>query len=145
NAAGQAAAYDLAPPLAAGRAGVSFYDAAGDRAARWVVGFTFQRAALHVVIAGADDYAVEGWATTGQAFRTRRGVGWHRLVAEFGPESVLVTVDDNVLWSGAPAGALRTVRLACVAARGRESTQGAVWFDEFRLGRAVEDLRHRRA
>jgi len=70
-----------------------------------------------------------------------RRPGWHRLAVEFGPASLVVTIDDAVLWYSrdkGPGGPLLEVRLTCAADKG--AVRGAVAFDEFTLTRAVEVL-----
>jgi hypothetical protein len=138
---GQAAAFVLAQPLPAGRAALCFFDSGKEGGAPWHVDFQFGRAGTPSLLTVAATDTTYEMQPRGATRLPRRG-GWHGLVVEFGPERVLVTVDDQVLWSGrfAHAGlALNGVRLRC-GARPDQAT-GAVWFDDFTLARPVPDLR----
>jgi len=137
----------VALPLASGRVGVNFFDAGNTRGAHWLVELVFQRGkqARPLRIGGGDtSYGVEPPGMPGELGRQARSSGWHRLVVEFGPESMRAYVDDVVLWSGRlePGAFLSKVRLECVARPDKGTAEGAIWFDDFTLARAVEVLRH---
>jgi hypothetical protein len=146
DAPGQSAAYALSSPLEAGGVAVNFHVPDGAAGARWQLEAEFRGSdgpkVLRVTLADdAGDYAVEAPAPRDEGGRVPRKAGWHRLGVEFAAESLLVTVDDNVLWYSrrkGPGGPLREVRLACAATKG--AVRGAVVFDEFTLMRAVEVL-----
>jgi hypothetical protein len=146
DAAGQSAAYTLSNPLEAGGAAVNFHVPDGAAGARWQMEAEFRGSdgpkVLRVTLADeAGDYAVEAPAPRDEGGRIPREAGWHRLAVEFAAESLLVTVDDAVLWYSrgkGPGGPLREVRLSCAATKG--AVRGAVAFDEFTLTRAVEVL-----
>jgi hypothetical protein len=144
DAPGQSAAYTLASPLDAGALGVNFLVSDGAAGAVWQLEAEFRGAdgpkVLRVPLADEKaDYAVEAPTPRDEGGSVRREVGWHRLAVEFGSTSLLVTIDDAVLWYSrekGPGGPLREVRLLCAAGKG--AVRGAVAFDEFTLSRAVE-------
>jgi hypothetical protein len=151
--AGQAAEYSLPRPLAAGRAGVNFYDPLLTQGNRWLVEADFSNGkapwAVRVFVAGdGDNYTAEIPGADGKGFAAPRSAGWHRLQVDFSARRLLITVDDAVLWAsrlrGAP-GPLRKVRLVCEAAAVKAKPQGEVFFDDFGLARSALPLRHRRA
>jgi hypothetical protein len=146
DAPGQSAAYVLPSPPEAGSAAVNFCvpdEAAG---AKWQVEAEFQGSAgarvVRLTVADAGNaYAAEAPTPRDAEGEVARRPGWHRLTVEFGPTSLIVTIDDAVLWYSrekGPGGSLREVRLTCVADKG--AVRGAVAFDEFTLTRAVEVL-----
>ncbi len=142
DAPGQSAAYALAAPLPAGGVAVNFHVPEALAGARWQVEADFGRSLRVTVADEAGDYAVEASAPRDEGAAVARSPGWHRLAVEFAAETLLVTMDDAVLWYSrgkGPGGPLREVRLACVADKG--TTRGAVAFDEFTVTRAVERLR----
>jgi hypothetical protein len=143
---GQSLTYAPAAALDGGRVGVTFADteAAGGR---WTVEAEFgddkRRRALRVTVAGAGDaYEVDGAGLDGTPRRVARAPGPHRLLLQFAPRSLRVTVDDQALWHNLDVGLggpLRRVRLACAADGGK--VRGAVAFGEFFLARAVDEPR----
>jgi hypothetical protein len=149
DAPGQAAGYDLAGALLAGRVGVSVYDAAEPGGLPWAVQAEFQGAdggqAVRVVAPAAGrPYQVDVPGLAGEDAVLSRKPGWHFVSVEFTASSLVVAVDDLVLWSNllrGPGGPLKRVRLAippmATAAHG-----SPVWFDDFRVDRAVEDRPH---
>jgi hypothetical protein len=146
DAAGQSAAHAPASAVEAGSAGVNFLVPEEAAGARWQVEAEFQTSAgakvVRVTIAGnGAAYTVEAPSPRDAGAEVARRPGWHRLSVEFGPASLVVTIDDAVLWysrNKGPGGPLREVRLSCVADKG--TVRGAVAFDEFTLTRAVEVL-----
>jgi hypothetical protein len=146
DAAGQSAAYALSSPPGAGGVAVNFQVPDGAAGARWQLEAEFHTAdgpkVLRVTLADeAGDYAVESPAPRDEGGRVPREAGWHRLAIEFGPETLLVTVDDAVLWYSrrkGPGGPLSEVRLVCTATKG--TVRGAVAFDEFTVSRTTEVL-----
>ena len=93
------------------------------------------------VVDESDAYAVETALPRNEGPRVRRQPGWHRLEVEFSAATMLVTVDDRLLWFSrrqGPGGPLAEVRLFCVAVPGKDKPRGAVLFDEFSLARTVE-------
>jgi hypothetical protein len=144
DAAGQSATYAPSSPPEAGGAAVNFHVPDGAAGARWQVEAEFQGPSgtkvVRVIVADeATDYAIEAPSPRDEGGRVVRQPGWHRLVVEFGPTRLLVTIDEAVLWYSrekGPGGPLREVRLVCIAGKG--PVRGAVAFDEFTLTRAVE-------
>jgi hypothetical protein len=146
DAAGQSAAFALSKPLEAGGVGVNFLVPDAAAGARWQLQAEFggpdAPKVLRVTLADeAGEYAVEAPAPRDEGGRVPREAGWHRLAVEFSAASLLVTVDDVVLWYSrgkGPPGPLREVRLACAALKG--AVRGAVAFDEFTVTRTVDVL-----
>jgi hypothetical protein len=146
DAAGQSAAHAPASAVETGSAGVNFLVPEQAAGARWQAEAEFQTSAgvkvVRVTVAGSGaDYAVEAPSPHDAGAEVTRRPGWHRLSVDFGPTSLVVTIDDAVLWYSrdkGPGGPLREVRLSCVADKG--AVRGAVAFDEFTLTRAVEVL-----
>jgi hypothetical protein len=149
--AGQAAEYVLASALEAGRVGVNFYEAGAPAGAHWVIETEFQGATVprqvRGLIAGeAEGYQVEVPEGPGAGDRVPRTPGWHRFSMYFSAASLLVTVDEAVLWYSrrhGPGGPLRKVRLACIALPSGGAARGEVLFDDFGVARAVDRLLHR--
>jgi hypothetical protein len=147
---GQTAEYVLASALEAGRVGVNFLEAGAATGAHWVIEADFQGATgprpVRGLIAGeAEGYRVEVPDGSGAGDRVPRTPGWHRYSVEFSADSLLVTVDEAVLWYSrrhGPGGLLRKVRLACVALPSGGVARGEVLFDDFNVARAVERLPH---
>jgi hypothetical protein len=143
---GQSLTYALTAPLDGGRAGVTFTDA--DAAGgRWTVEAEFgddkRPRVIRVTVAGAGDaYEVDGGGPDGVAGRVARGPGPHRLLIQFTPRSLRVTVDGRALWhnlDAGPGGPLHRVRLACAA--DKDAVRGAVAYSEFFFARAVDEPR----
>jgi hypothetical protein len=151
DAPDQSAAYSLAEPLAPGRVGINFYDANNTKGSRWLVEADFgdAKGARTVRVIVADDggnYTAEIPQSETKVFPMPRSAGWHRLIVEFAPQMLLVSIDDDLLYVSrrqGPGGSLRRIRLACREAGGKH--RGAVFFDDLGLARAVESLRHERA
>jgi hypothetical protein len=143
---GQTAEYCLAAALPAGQVGINFLadEASGTQ---WLLETDFEGAArrlMRVRIAGdADYYAAEvSGAVTGKK-RLPRSPGWHRLRVDFSSKTLLVSVDEDVLWfSREPGvgGPLHKVRLACVPHVSEKVVRGKVFFEEFCLARTVPNL-----
>jgi hypothetical protein len=146
DAPGQSAAYALSSPLEAGGVAVNFLVPDGAAGARWQLEAAFGEPGapkvLRVTLADeASNYAVEAPAPRDDGGRVPREAGWHRVAVEFGAASLLVTVDDAVLWYSrgkGPGGPLRRVRLTCAATKG--AVHGAMAFDEFTVTRTVDVL-----
>jgi hypothetical protein len=146
----------LVPPLTSGRLAVSFHDddKAGDGGG--FVEVLFQKKGergMRVVVRRGLHYRIEPPGVTGELGQPAGPGGWHRLVVEFSVTDARVLVDERVLWAGrldAPGlparednSRLSKVRLGCVAGKGAR-TDG-IYFDDFTLARAVDDLRHQDA
>jgi hypothetical protein len=137
--------------VGSGRVTLNFFDTGKHRGGRWRVVFAFRRGEgtweLPVVVAGKARYRVEppGLAVMPVALGSSRG--WHALAVEFCRQSVLVSLDDLILWSSniGQDAALSAVRLDCAAHVEDGPIEGAVWFDDFTLARAIEDLPHHAA
>jgi hypothetical protein len=146
DAAGQSAAYALPAAIDVGSLGVNFHVPDAAAGARWQVEAEFGAPAgpkvVRVTVADETDaYAVDAPAPRDEGVGAARRPGWHRLGVEFGAKSLLVTVDDAVLWYSrgkGPGGPLREVRLSCAAGKG--ALRGAVAFDEFTLTRTADVL-----
>ncbi|MCI0456004.1 MAG: hypothetical protein L0Z62_03370, partial [Gemmataceae bacterium] len=147
-APGQAVAYRLAEALEAGRVQLRFRDTSDKQPSNCLIEMQFESACglrlLRVKPAEeADGFTVEGSEGPGVHQHVRRSSGWHHLSLEFSPGSLILTLDNAVLWHSrqqGPGGSLRGVRLARL---GRKST-AAVAVDDFSLARSVEDLPQRR-
>ncbi len=145
---GQSAVYSLATPLPAGRAGINFCDADVDRPAHWLVQAFFGGPAENhdVRVRVARDQVSYRADVSGQVSgksMLRSSAGWHRLTFEFIGQSLIVTVDNAVLWSSRhakPLEPLRKIQLACVAADQPDAAQGAVFFDDFSMAKAMPAL-----
>jgi hypothetical protein len=146
TAPGQALAYTLAAPLAAGRIAVNFQAKDAPAGARWVLEARFDGpggpSRLRVTVAGAGDaYAVEARGGPVAARRVARSPGWHRLVVGFTPTSLRVTCDDDVLWydlKQGPGGTLRQVALLCVEPERPAPCRGAVAWGACTVEQAVD-------
>jgi hypothetical protein len=146
---GQALTRVLPKPLAAGHAGVSFAERDQPAGGRWLFEAAFQGERdprrLRVVVAGAGDlYRVETDGIAGTGRKVARSPGPHRLTVRFGPRSLAVLCDDDVLWhnlENGPGGPLRQVRLACLPGEKDEIVKGSVSWTEFALAAAVDEPR----
>ncbi len=140
---GQSAAFVLAKPLEVGSAGINFHLPSTVAGARWQLEAEFQTSSgpkiVRVLLAGtAQTQVVEAPSPRDEGTGVATAAGWHRLALEFGTDSLLVTVDDAVLWYSrqkGPGGPLREVRLTCIADAG--PVRGSVAFDEFTLLGAI--------
>ena len=151
NAAGQGATFRLKEPLTAGRVGVNFLDPGKAAGLRWFVELSFPAKAdgpaktVRVDVAGPGDvYAVRAPGKADYAGQVPKAGGWRRLTVECTPSSLLICVDEYVLWSQkreGPGGELRGVRIACEAADANGGTaKGEVRFDDFAVALAAESL-----
>jgi hypothetical protein len=146
NDKGQSLMYALTASLGGGRVGVTFADAEA-AGGHWTVEAEFgddkNRRSLRVTVADAGGaYEVDSVGLDGVSRRAARTPGPHRLLIQFAPRSLRITVDDQALWhnlDAGPGGPLRQVRLACTA--DKDKVQGAVAFSEFFLARAVDEPR----
>ncbi|MHB1422951.1 MAG: hypothetical protein ACYC3I_07115 [Gemmataceae bacterium] len=157
RAAGQSLTYTPTKPLEAGRIGVNFQERAQARGARWAVELLFQHGArarrVKVTIAGdGEHYTVDapplfppklgGDKGGGTARRVARTPGWHRLIVQFGKQSLRLTCDDDVLWYNldeGPGEPLRKVTIHCQQSPERAAVRGAVAWTEFCVERAVDE------
>jgi hypothetical protein len=146
TAPGQALAYSLAPPLAAGRVGVNFQERDAPARARWALEARFDGpggpSRVRVKVAGAGDaYTVEARGGAVAARRVARSPGWHRLVVGFTPTSLRVTCDDDVLWydlKQGPGGTLRQVALLCIEPERPAPCRGSVCWSACTVEQAVD-------
>jgi hypothetical protein len=146
DAPGQAAKHVLPAPLEAGSVAINLHVPESLDGARWQLEAVFGTPAatkmVRVTVAdSAMSYAAEVPVPRDGGVDLPRHPGWHRLVAEFDPTRLVVTIDDLVLWYSKEVGVggpLREVRLTCTAGKG--SVRGAVAFDEFTITRQVEVL-----
>jgi hypothetical protein len=135
--AGQAAV--LAPPSSPerGRIGLNFHVPETVGGARWLVEADFggERPVRFVVADTNEAYTVETAVPRDEGGAVIRRAGWHHLAIEFSPSSLLVTVDDSVLWynrTKGPGKALTEIRFVCSAV-GAGPVSGAVAFDDLVL------------
>jgi hypothetical protein len=143
---GQLATFALPAALPAGSLGLNCHCPEAFTGARWQLEAEFQGPSgaqvVRVVVAGEGrDFLAEAPTPRDEGAPVARTSGWHRLGMDFDATSLLVTIDDAVLWYSrgkGPAGPLREVRLACISGKG--DARGAVTFDEFTLARAVDVL-----
>jgi hypothetical protein len=144
NEKGQSAAYALATPLDGGRAGIAFVETEATSGGRWTFEAEFgddkRQRVLRVTVADMGEaYEIDTGGLDGVSRRVVRTAGLHRLLIQFTPRSLRVTVDEQVLWhnlEAGPGGPLRHVRLAC---NSTDKIQGAVAFNEFFLACAVDE------
>ena len=107
-------------PIAAGRVEAAFYDEGRvAEGRRWFIDLGFSDGAGEL----APARAVLGWETESYSVYCPRGprltvhrlsrtAGWHRFSARFGPNGLILAVDDSVLASGpGPAGSLVELRI----------------------------------
>jgi hypothetical protein len=152
DAPGQAVEFRLSAPLTAGRVGVNCRAGREAVGRRWLLEADFQGPkgpwTVRVVIAaGTNGYTAVVPDAEQKPFAVSAGAGWRRLGLEFSPTTLLVTVDNELLWVSrerGPAGPLSRVRLRCEAV-GRGRQRGAASFDDFALARAVPPLHHHQA
>jgi hypothetical protein len=154
SAGGQAAEYPLATPLEAAEVRVNFHDPGETAGASWFFEAEFENGKrsqwVRVLLAGEAAYRAEVAGTSAKV-RQPRSAGWHHLALEGVRGSVIVSVDDAVLWPDpAPAkvgeplpsvvlGRLRRLRLACVNQLGGAARRGAVHLDDLSLARPLAD------
>jgi hypothetical protein len=141
---GQSAEYRLATALRSGKIGVNFREGEKPGGARWLVEAEFEGKAepgrVRMTIGDAGGYHAE---ILGKVGRIPCSPGWHRLTVEFTPRKLVLAVDDEGLQVDRQpnvGGALRKLRLACVAAPGSEALMGGVFFTAFSLARAMPVL-----
>jgi hypothetical protein len=142
----QAAEFTLAGQLQAGQVGVNFYDGTNTGGSRWLLEAEFQtaqgpRVVRAVVADDGGNYTAEVPGSDQKPFPVARSAGWHRLTVEFGPQRLVVTVDDDLLFVSrrrGPGGPLGKFRLMCTAGKGKH--RGAVFFDDVGLARTVAAL-----
>src|SRR5205085_1380267 len=100
---------------------------------------------IQAILAGdGPTYRCEAPDLAGFSERVARTADWHRLRVEFGPDHLIVSVDDAVLRFSrrqGPGGPLRKVRLACLPA-GPGVSHGDMVFDDLSIARALPPLSH---
>jgi hypothetical protein len=147
---GQALTHLLLKPLSAGRVGVNFEGRDQPSGVRWLFEAEFQGdkapSRVRVIVGGPGDaYAVETDGFEGISRRVARSEGPHRLTVRFGPHSLAVLCDDDVLWHNlerGTAGPLRQVRIACVEGEKRAGPKGSVVWTEFAIAATVDGPQH---
>src|SRR5207245_8035900 len=98
------AEYTLAEPLTRGRAGINFHNPGHTAGLTWQVEVEFAGSVGWPVVRVASDPRTENYtaevsrAATAKT-RLRRRDGWQRLESEFGPNLLVVYIDDEVLLS----------------------------------------------
>ncbi len=117
--------------------GVNFHVPETVGGARWLVDADFggERAVRVILADTSEAYAVETAVPRDEGGTVARGPGWHHLAIDFSQSSLLVTVDDSVLWYSRTKGAgkaLKEIRLVCTAV-GAGPVSGAVAFDDLIL------------
>jgi hypothetical protein len=135
--AGQSAVLTSPSSLERGRIGVNFHVPETIAGARWIVEADFggERPVRVIVADTSEAYTVETAVPRDEGGAVTRRAGWHHLALEFSPSSLLVTVDDSVVWynrAKGPGKALAEIRFVCVAA-GAGPVSGAVAFDDLVL------------
>ena len=146
TAPGQALAYTLASPVAAGRVGVNFQEKDAPAGARWALEARFDGpggpSRVRVTVAGAGGaIGLEARGGSVPARRVARSPGWRRLVVGFTPTSLRVACDDEVLWydlKEGPGGKLRQVALLCIEAEGTAPCRGSVGWGACAVEQAVD-------
>jgi hypothetical protein len=144
------AEYTLPAPLAAGRAGISFYNDAQAGGSAWQIGAEFTgSAAWPLVRARLDPLAGSFTAEVSGAAAAKGRLpgkgGWQRLDIEFDRDRLVLAIDDDILLAcrqPASGGALRKVRLSCTGSRAGTRPGGGVYFDDFSLAKAVPLRKH---
>lgn len=148
---GQGLAHAPATPIAAGRIAVNFREQGNPAGARWIIETRFADKAgerlLRVTLAGAgENLHVDAPGSIETPRKVARSVGPHRLWIEFGPRTLRILRDDDVIGYTLEQGpgTLRQVRLACVPTDPPGSASGNVAFSNFVLDRAVPTSRRPR-
>lgn len=141
--AGQSATWECPAPVASGALGVNVHLPESAGGARWEVAADFADSAdgaVRVGLAGpGDEYTVTTPVPRQEGVVVKRSPGWHRLEITFSPTSLLIAIDDRLLWFNGDRGAgpgLRRVRFSCVG----DKPTGAVAFDEMTLLRRADAL-----
>ena len=125
--AGQAIEVRVTSPLRAGQIGVLFQESDRPTGAKWVVEAVFADRTVRVTLAGAGDaLAVDVGGLEGTAYPVKRSSEARKLTVAFSGQSLRIACDDEALWHSPTTGpgALRQVRLVCVATDGKAT--GAV-------------------
>ncbi len=137
---GQAAV--LSPPSSPvrGRLALNFHVPETVGGASWLVEADFggERPVRVLFADKREAYTVETAVARDEGGTVTRRAGWHHLVLEFSPSSLLVTVDDSVLWYNRTKGAgkaLAEIRFICT---GSGPVSGAVAFDDLVLASRAE-------
>jgi hypothetical protein len=137
------------PEITSGSVGINFFDPGPTPAARWLVDAEFAGARgvtiVQVAVAGPGErYLVRIGNNDPLKPERLRKPGWHRLTIAYAPDKLYVLVDDRVLWEtdkSGPGGALRGLRLKCVAEKDGKGEPGSVWFDDCSVAQSVPALR----
>src|SRR5579871_5417803 len=134
--------------LNAGRAGINFRDLPPTTGLTWQLAAEFENCtgwpSVRVQLdPRSGNYVAEVSGTARGKSSLPRKEGWHRLQMEFNLDTLVISIDDEVLWfcrQPQGGGSLRTVRLSRTAsAAGRE---GEICFDDFSLAQAVSERPH---
>jgi hypothetical protein len=142
---GQAAEFSLAQPLVAGLAAFGFNDPGNSNNLAWLIeaefGVTPEPRLLRVQIARQRYRATFSGESVGPELKGASG--WHRLSIEFAPQSLMVALDDDILFDrrGQSIDALRRVKLVCRAAS-EGQTSGELSFDDFILAQKLKTQPH---
>jgi hypothetical protein len=134
--AGDAATYQLPTPVAAGRTGISLFSPEKAGLRRYVVELQFGTRLVQTVVAGEKNYVAEDSHFPSRSASLPRKPGWRRLQVEFSADTLVVSIDELVLWSARKQGsvaALNRVRVACI---GPSTPAGEpAFFDDFSVAR----------
>jgi hypothetical protein len=145
--AGQSLTSTLTKPLSAARVGVNFQERGQPRGARWAIELLFGQGEgtrrVAVTVAGdGESYAIDSGGLTGTARQVKQSPGWHRLLVQFGKDSLRMTCDEDVLFhnlADGPGGFLQRVTLSCQQSAEREEVRGAVAWTELCVERTVNE------
>ncbi len=119
---GQAVEVPVGAKLDAGRVGVLFQEGERATGSRWAVEAVFESHTVRVTL-GGDTLRVDAGKLCGTEYLVKRSGDRRKLTLAFAPGSLRVACDDAALWhspDGGP-GALRRVRLVCVAIDPKEA------------------------
>jgi hypothetical protein len=140
--------YVLPEAIQSGRVGLNYRAAVPQPAgAHWLVEADFggddATSRVSVELAGRGNTLVrEAPELAPEGTGTFVPTGWHRLRLEWMSDSLLVQVDDQVLYHERrkPTGPLRKVRLHCLGGPAARVLGGEVWVDDLVIVRFVDEL-----
>jgi len=145
QAAGQRWSQELKSAAPAGQIGLTFQEQESPSSGRWLMEVDFGREQLRLVLDGSVDvYRGEAAGLEGVARRSARTGGPHRLTIRYGPQSLALLCDDQVLWYNlerGPSTPPRQIRMSCDPEAGLPAVRGTVGFRELTVLAAVEELR----
>lgn len=144
------AEHKISQDLTAGRVGINFHAPAPAKSLSWQFEAEFAGSAEWRTVRlrldpRAGNYVTEVSGAAVASSRPSRRDTWQRLNLEFGPDTLLLSIDEEVLWfcrKPGSGGSLRTVRLSCTPRPSQTKGVGEVCFDDFSVARAVPDLPH---